>query len=85
MIVYDSVNGKISTKYFTKTVSYWSGHKFFLGRPQGLRRRGRPKLRWQDGVEESAIKAGITDWHTKARNRERFRTLLRQAKTAKRL
>ena len=51
----------------------WAGHvirmetddptrKVFLGRPQAKRRRGRPKLRWQDGVEASAIKAGITDW-----------------------
>ena len=40
--------------------------KVFLGRPQGQRRHGRPKLRWQDGVEASAIKAGITDWQTKA-------------------
>ena len=47
------------------------------GRPQGQRRRGRPKLRWQDGVEASAIKAGVTDWQTKARDRERFRTLLK--------
>ena len=32
--------------------------KVFLSRPQGQRRRGRPKSRWQDGVEASAIKAG---------------------------
>ena len=74
----------------------WAGHvvrmetddpprKVFLGRPQGQRCCARPKLRWQDGVEAFAIKAGITDWQTKARDRERFRTLLRQAKTAKRL
>ena len=74
----------------------WAGHvvrmetddparKVFLGRPQGQKRRGRAKLRWQDGVEASAIKVGITDWQTKARDRERFRTLLRQAKTAERL
>ena len=43
------------------------------------------QLRWQDGVEAFSIKAGISDWQTKARDRERFRTLLRQAKTAKRL
>ena len=47
----------------------WAGHvvrmethvparKVFLGRPQGQRRRGRPKLRWQDGVEESTINPG---------------------------
>ena len=74
----------------------WAGHvvrmemddparKVFLGRPQRQRKRGRPKLKWQDGVEASAIKAGITDWQTKARHRERFRTLLGQAKAAKRL
>ena len=38
-------------------------------------------MRWQVGVEASAIKAGITDWQTKARDREQFWTLLRQAKT----
>ena len=70
----------------------WAGHvvrmetrKVFLGRPEGRRRRGRPKLRWQDCVEASAIKAGLTDWQKKARDHERFRTLLRQAKTVKRL
>ena len=57
----------------------------FLCHPQGQGRRGRPKLRWQDGVEASAIKVEIKDCHTKVRGRERFRTLLRQAKTAKRL
>ena len=59
--------------------------KIFLGRPQGQRRRGRSTLRWQDDVEPSAIKAGIVDWQTKARNRERIRTLSGQAKTAKQL
>ena len=29
-------------------------------------------------MEASAIKAEVTDWQTKARDRERFRTLLRQ-------
>ena len=29
--------------------------KVFLGRPQGQRRRGRPKWRWQDCLEASTI------------------------------
>ena len=33
--------------------------KVFLGRPQGERKHGRPKLRWQDGLEASVIKARI--------------------------
>ena len=64
----------------------WAGHvvrmepddparKVFLGRPQGQRRRGRPKLRWQEGVEASAIKAGITDWQSKVRDPERVRKM----------
>ena len=57
--------------------------KVFLGRPQGQRRRGWPKLRWQEGEEASAVKDGIRDWQTKARDRERFWALLKQA--AKRL
>ena len=31
--------------------------RVFLGRPQGQRRRGRPKLRWQDGARDN----GLTD------------------------
>ena len=69
----------------------WDGHvvrmekddqasKVYLCRPQRQRIRDRAKLRLQDGVEASSIQAGITDWKTKARDRERFQTLLRQAK-----
>ena len=36
-------------------------------------------------MEASAIKAGMTDWQMKVRDRERFRALPRQVKTAKRL
>ena len=38
--------------------------KVLLGRPQGQSGRGRPKLRWQDGVEASGIRAwdnGLAD------------------------
>ena len=46
----------------------WAGQKtddpvrkVFLGRLQGQRRQGRPKLRWHNGVKAFAIKVGITD------------------------
>ena len=32
--------------------------KVFLGCPQGQRRRGRAKLRWQDGVERTPLRSG---------------------------
>lgn len=47
--------------------------KVFLCRLQGQKRHGRPKLRWQDGVEASAIKAGITDWHTRSETLSGYR------------
>ena len=39
----------------------------------------------QDGLEAFAIKTGLTDWQTKARDHERFRTLIQQSKSVKRL
>ena len=68
----------------------WVGHvirmetddqvfKICLGRVQEQTDRDRPKLKRQDGME------AVKDWLKKARDRERFQTLLRQGKTAKRL
>ena len=44
----------------------------YVSKHQGQRRRARPKLSWQHGLEASAIKAGITDWQTKARDRASY-------------
>ena len=53
--------------------------KIRLGRVQERSDRDRPNLKRQDGME------AIKDWLKKARDGERFRTLLRQGKTAKQL
>ena len=36
---------------------------------EGRRQRGRPKLRWEDGVTEDARKLGERNWRNAARNR----------------
>jgi len=46
----------------------------------GQRRRGRPKSKWIDGVEEDARKLGCRNWPADAQNRGRWRHLLEEAK-----
>jgi len=36
---------------------------------EGRRQRGRPQLRWEDGVMEDARKLGERNWRNAARNR----------------
>ena len=46
---------------------------------EGRRQRGRPKLRWEDGVTEDAIKLGERNWRNAARNRDSWQKLLKKA------
>jgi hypothetical protein len=69
----------------------WAGHvagmddnepprKVLLGNPGGQRRRGRPKLRWEDGVEEDVRKLGYRNLRMAARNRDGWRRIKEAAK-----
>jgi hypothetical protein len=44
---------------------------------EGRRERGRPKLRWEDGVMEDARKLGERNWRNAARNRNSRKKLLK--------
>jgi hypothetical protein len=44
---------------------------------EGRRQRGRPKLRWEDGVMDDARKLGERNWRNAARNRDSSQKLLR--------
>jgi hypothetical protein len=68
----------------------WAGHvlrindeeptkKLMPGKPDGTGRRGRPKLRWIDGVEKDLH--NIRNWKNIALDRSRWRRCLEQAKT----
>ena len=43
------------------------------------RQRGRPKLRWEDGVTEDARKSRERNWRNAARNRDSWQKLLKKA------
>jgi hypothetical protein len=70
----------------------WAGHvlrmndeeptkKLMLGKPDGTRRCGRPKLRWIDGLEKDLHNISIRNWKNIALDRFRWRRCLEQAKT----
>jgi hypothetical protein len=40
--------------------------KVFLGKPDGRRRRGRPRKRWLGDLEEDLRKLGVKGWRRKA-------------------
>ena len=70
----------------------WAGHivrmqdnlpckKITLDKPEGIRRVGRPNLRWMDGVMRDAERLGVRNWRSKAKDRDGWRRLLESAKT----
>jgi hypothetical protein len=67
----------------------WAGHvqrmpeervvkKIFPGQPGGSRRKGRPRLRWVDDLEEDLKKIGISGWRRMAEDRKGWRRRLLQ-------
>jgi hypothetical protein len=54
--------------------------KVFISQPGRSRPRGRPKLGWEDQVQEDAARAGCKNWKRTAHNREDWRKLLKEAK-----
>jgi hypothetical protein len=68
----------------------WAGHvirqddddlskRVFHSEPGGKRPRGRPRLRWIDGVEEDIARLGCRNWTIVALNREGWKKLLKVA------
>jgi len=45
----------------------------------GRRQRGRPKLKWEDGVIEDAKKLWERNWRNTTRNRDSWQKLLKKA------
>ncbi|GFV64988.1 uncharacterized protein TNCV_763301 [Trichonephila clavipes] len=69
----------------------WAGHvtrmnedctakKVFNAQPIGTRRKGRPNLRWIDGLEKDLIVLRIKNWRTLAGRRLAWKRLLEKAK-----
>ncbi|XP_045492279.1 uncharacterized protein LOC123691743 [Colias croceus] len=74
----------------------WAGHvarmddnraplRLLDGKPDGRRNRGRPKLRWLDGVEQDLKTIDVKNWRTRAKDRDVWKKILDQAKAHSRL
>jgi len=57
----------------------YPARRVLLSVPGGKRPRGRPMLRWEDGVKEDVAKLGCRNWTVAARNRKGWRKLLKEA------
>ena len=69
----------------------WAGHvirmeeqsatrRVLVAMVEGRRQRGRPKLRWEDGVMEDGRKfGGERNWRNGARNRDSWQKLLKKS------
>lgn len=69
----------------------WIGHvermsqeriqkKIMNSQMMGVRRRGRPRKRWKQDVEEDLRKMGVGGWRNAARNRDEWRQIVKEAK-----
>jgi hypothetical protein len=68
----------------------WAGHvirlheqsatrRILVAVVEGKRQRGRPKLRWEDGVMDGARKLGEKNWRNAARNKDGWQKFLKKA------
>jgi hypothetical protein len=54
--------------------------RLMIVKPEGKRKKGRPRIRWMDGVE-GLRNLGVVNWRATAQDRDRWRKFLEQAKT----
>jgi hypothetical protein len=55
-----------------------NAYALFLGKPEGKRPLGRPRLRWIDNIKMDLVEIGLSglDWICLSRDRDRWRALL---------
>lgn len=88
--VYELYNSNDIVKEIKLARLRWLGHicrlpesatckEMTFTRPTGARRVGRPPLRWLDGIEEDLKRIGLKNWRRKARDRETWNGILKEA------
>jgi hypothetical protein len=70
----------------------WAGHvirrdneeiikRLIIVKPEGKRKKGRPRMRRTDGVEKDLRSVGVVNWKAKGQDRDGWREFSEQAKT----
>jgi hypothetical protein len=81
--------------YIKINILGWAGHvicvdnnrtvKVFNTKPMGIRKFGRPKLRWENDVIQDIKTLGVKNWRNAAMEKESWQKLLRKARAHVRL
>ena len=53
-------------------------YRVLVGKPEGKRPLGRPRLRWEDNIKMDLqeVRCGVMDWIELAQNRDRWQALV---------
>jgi hypothetical protein len=89
--LYELFNESDIVKYIKINRLGWAGHvihmdnsrtvkKVFNTKPIGIRKTGRPKLRWEDDVIQDVKSLGVKNWRNVAMEKESWQKLLRKAR-----
>jgi hypothetical protein len=92
--LYKLFNESDITGYIKVKRHEWAGHlirtienrtikKIFNTKPEGTRKVGRPKLRWEECVCQDNRILGVKNWRSVALNREEWRLILRKGRAHK--
>jgi hypothetical protein len=55
--------------------------RIMLVKPEGKRKKGRPRMRWMDGVEKDLRNLAVVNLKTKTKEQDGWRKILEHAKT----
>ena len=89
--LYETFNEPNIVNYIKVKRLAWAGHlvrvnndrtlkKIFNAKPDGVRRDGRLKLRWEDGVDQDMRILEIKNWKKVALDRDEWEKLLKKAR-----
>ena len=90
--LYETFNEPNIVNYIKLKRLAWAGHlvrvnnvrtlkKVLNNKPDGVRSVGRPKLRWEGGVDQDMRILGVKNWKEVAFNRDEWTELLKKART----